>query len=301
MCQPLDPETNFKVAAGHIADAAKEGASLAVLPEYHLSGWVPHDKQFAKIASTTYQTYIPKYQELAKKHKINIVPGTIVTADGSKQNGNSEPETPSEPDLLNISPFISYNGEILGSYTKANLWHPERPHLTSGPQSQASLESGHERPELHSVIETPLGLVGILICWDLGFPEAFRSLILQGAKIIIIPTFWTAFDMSEEGLAYNKNAEALFLKSTLVTRAFENTACIIFCNAGGPKEEGYLGLSSVSMPIVGQLPNSFEDAEPGFRVIETDMKLLDIAEANYKIREDLARDDWHYGYSHAET
>lgn len=295
----MDPEANFKAAAGYIRDAASQGASLAVLPEYHLTGWVPHDPEFSKIALTAYD-YVPRYQELAKQHKINIVPGTIVVAEQSQQNGASEGTGSSdEPNLLNISPFISYTGEILGSYTKANLWHPERPHLTSGPQSQSNLEAPHERPEPHTVIETPLGPVGILICWDLGFPEAFRSLILQGAKIIIIPTFWTAFDMSSEGLAYNEDAEALFLSSALVTRAFENTACIVFCNAGGSRKEGYLGLSSVCMPIVGMLPNSFKDGEVGVRVIDTDMKLLDVAEANYKIREDLGREDWHYGYTHA--
>lgn len=298
--QSLDPDSNFETAASHIREAASQGASLAVLPEYHLTSWVPNDLLFTKLALTAY-SYISKYQDLARELKINIVPGTIVTADQSAQNGvtSSTASENDKPALLNISPFISYTGEILGSYTKANLWHPERPHLTSGPQSQTQLEPSHARPQPHSVIETPLGPVGILICWDLGFPEAFRSLILQGARIIIIPTFWTAFDMSAEGLAYNKDAEALFLKSTLVARAFENTCCIIFCNAGGPKGEGYVGLSSVSMPIVGTLPGSFEDGEPGVRIIEVDEKLLDVAEANYKIREDLKREDWHYGYSHA--
>lgn len=219
-------------------------------------------------------------------------------SDPSKEANGTESDSAASSPPLNLAPFISYTGELLGSYAKANLWHPERPHLTSGPASQSSMAPGHSRPQPHSVIETPVGPVGILICWDLGFPEAFRSLILQGAKIIIIPTFWTAYDMSAEGLAYNKDAEVLFLQSTLVARAFENTACIVFCNTGGPKEEGYVGLSSVTMPIAGTLAGSFTDGEPGVRVVEVDMKLLDIAEANYKIREDLKREDWHYGYSH---
>jgi predicted amidohydrolase len=54
---------------------------------------------------------------------------------------------------------------------------PERDHLTS---------SGRD---VHGVFDTPLGKVGMLICWDLAFPEAFREMIAQGAKIIIIPTF----------------------------------------------------------------------------------------------------------------
>lgn len=106
--------------------------------------------------------------------------------------------------------------------------------------------------------------------------------------------------MSEQGLTYNKDAELLFLNSTMVTRAFENTCCIIFCNAGGPKEDGWAGVSQVAMPIVGRLPGSFDDAEPGLRIVEVDMTVLDVAEENYKVREDLKRRDWHYGYSHGD-
>jgi predicted amidohydrolase len=63
----------------------------------------------------------------------------------------------------------------------------------------------------------------MLICWDIAFPEAFRELITQGAKIIIIPCFWGLRDCSEEGLRYNPGSEALFIDSALTTRAFENT------------------------------------------------------------------------------
>ena len=88
--------------------------------------------------------------------------------------------------------------------------HPEREHLTSGNDE-------------HEVFDTPLGKVGMLICWDLAFPEAFRELICQGAKLIIIPSFWTLNDCSEEGLKYNPSSEAVFLDSFLTARTFENT------------------------------------------------------------------------------
>lgn len=63
----------------------------------------------------------------------------------------------------------------------------------------------------------------MLICWDLAFPEAFRELICQGAKLIIIPSFWTLNDCSEEGLKYNPSAEVVLLDSFLTARTFENT------------------------------------------------------------------------------
>lgn len=39
------------------------------------------------------------------------------------------------------------------------------------------------------MIDTPIGKVGLLICWDLAFPEAFRELIAKGAEVIIVPTY----------------------------------------------------------------------------------------------------------------
>ena len=93
-------------------------------------------------------------------------------------------------------------------------------------------------------------------------------------------------------------AESLFLSATLTARAYENTCAVVFVNAGGTREESAAGLSQVTMPFVGPAKGSFnvgEEAE-GMRIVEMDMQILDEAEENYKVREDLAREDWHYGY-----
>jgi predicted amidohydrolase len=79
----------------------------------------------------------------------------------------------------------------------------------------------------------------------------------------------------------------------LTARTFENTCGIVFANAGGPVEEGYAGLSQVVMPFVGPVVRMGEPGE-GMRVCEIDLGVLEEAEANYKVREDLAREDWHY-------
>lgn len=287
--QPLNPTSNFHRASQFIREASAEGAGLAVLPEYHLTGWVPDSKALTTHA-LDWKIWIQKYQSLARELHINIVPGTIVQADSnfkpsSDASNSDSPEAP----LLNISTFISNKGDILGTYTKLNLWHPERPHL-----SPSSL------PSPHTVLSTSLGPVGILICWDLAFPEAFRALVRQGAKIVIIPTFWTASDCSTEGLRLNPKAEALFLESTLTARAFENTCCVVFVNAGGNDDDGPVGLSQVAMPFVGKVNGSFEGNEEGLRVVQVDMEILAEAERHYKVREDMGREDWHYGYSHGE-
>lgn len=257
------------------------------MPEYHLTGWLPEDSEFQKIAARS-NIYLTLYQQLAKECKIHIVPGTIVTMAASDQNGNGGA-------LLNKTYFISSDGEILGEYTKCNLWHPERTHLTSAPDfARASMEQKNTSEEHHSVIDTPIGPVGLLICYDLAFPESFRALVRAGAKIIIIPTYTKSDDMSESARAYNRAGEELFVRSALVSRAFENTCCIVFCNVGGPKEEDFMGLSQVVLPLVGSVPGGFEDSSEGVRVVEVNLEVLDVAESNYKIRKDLARLDFHY-------
>lgn len=139
----------------------------------------------------------------------------------------------------------------------------------------------------------------MLICWDLAFPEAFRELIAGGAKMIIIPTFWSLSDCTDEGLAYNAQSEALFLESTLVSRCFENTCMVVFANAGGPKGKStkgsYAGLSQVAVPFKGALGKMGD--EEGMSVVEVDMQILEVAEDNYKVREDIGREGWHYEYA----
>jgi predicted amidohydrolase len=145
---------------------------------YHLCGWAPESPLFASLAAQ-YKTYLDSYCTLAKKLNINIVPGTIIEAHPKSDKGNSNDD--SDILLYNTAYFISSAGQILGKYRKKNIWHPERPHLTS---------SGTDP---HEVIQTDIGKVGLLICWDLAFPEAFRELIAKGAEIIIIPTFCKNF------------------------------------------------------------------------------------------------------------
>lgn len=174
----------------------------------------------------------------------------------------------------------------------------------------------------HIAFDTPVGKVGLLICWDLAFPEAFRELIAGGAKTIIIPTFWTLSDCSPYGLSVNPRAEALFLESVLTARAYENTCAVIFVNAGGPlssmntetgglKPKGgtvgpsdtkpagshYAGLSRVTVPFVGALPALGEDTKDSaverMSIVDVNMRHVEEAEENYKIRADM-RENWHY-------
>ncbi|KAE8350879.1 hydrolase [Aspergillus coremiiformis] len=271
--KPFRPAENFARAVKFIRDAAAQGCHLAVLPEFHLTNWIPEDPKFANLCAD-WETYLLRYQALAQECNICIVPGSIV-------------QTPSEPGAPpeNVAHFISNTGEILGSYTKKNLWLPtERKHLRSSGTNP------------HQIIQTPLGPVGLLLCWDLAFPEAWRELIQQGAKIIIVPTLWTRNTVTDAGHRWNPAGESLFLDSILTSRTFENTCAVVFANGGGPPGRNYCGLSQITIPYVGPLVRLGTPAE-AMGVADVDMAVLDDAEANYSIRADLGQADWHYSYA----
>jgi hypothetical protein len=79
-----------------------------------LTSWVPQDPGFADLCAQ-WETYLKKFQALAKEHKICIVPGTIVE--------KHEEEKSDKYNLLNVAYFIDHEGEILGKYVKKNLWY----------------------------------------------------------------------------------------------------------------------------------------------------------------------------------
>lgn len=279
MDQSRELEQNHSRAVGFIQEAATAGANLAVLPEYHLRDFDPDDENFGRQCAH-WKKYLDAYCALAKKCHICIVPGSF-----AELHRNEETQ---EERLVNCTYFIDYNGDILGRYEKKNLWHPERPIVTG---------SIHDA---HPCFDTPLGKVGMLICWDLAFPEAFKELIAQGAKLIIVPAFWKLTDASDVGMKRNPLSDQVFIDATVVSRAFENTCAVVFCNVAGPAAEGYMGHSQVAVPFMGCL-EKFSTSEEGMKIVEVDMDIVEEAESVYKIREDMGKQNWHYMYRHIRS
>lgn len=97
--------------------------------------------------------------------------------------------------------------------------------------------------------------------WDLAWPEAFRSLLLQGVEVVIAPTCWLGSDGADVGLAHDERCEEKFLESLVVTRAFENECVVVFVNCGGKKEDGWIGGSGVAVPFKGWVGKAVSDVE----------------------------------------
>ncbi|KAK5651310.1 hypothetical protein OQA88_12605 [Cercophora sp. LCS_1] len=284
--KPLSPEANFSRAASQIQTAAASGSHLVILPEYHLSSWVPESPSFTACCAEA-ATYLPRYQALARDLNIHICPGTIITQaspvpDSTPATTDTTTTTPPPTTSEDSKPALSLHnltyvlaagtGTILSTYQKRNLWHPERGVLTPGtttPHTAFSLPI----PGTDESIKA-----GLLICWDLAFPEPFRQLAChQGAELILIPAWWLLRDIDPEIKKVNPDAEVMFIDSVVTARAYENTCAVAFCNA--------FGRSQVSVPAGGCLGAMGEGDM--VKHVEIDFGVLRSAESVYKVRQDV--------------
>ena len=111
----------------------------------------------------------------------------------------------------NTSLLINRKGKIMGGYKKIHLYGDN-----ADPGNKAM------------VFKTDFGKVGIVICWDLAFPELFSKLMEKGAEIIFCPSQWWY-----EPKAHKKRPKELeikLLESLILTRAFETLCFIALCN-----------------------------------------------------------------------
>jgi len=253
------PEENIKRAQDFVEKASKLKADIIVFPENFLSHPTNGKKEFVDSNKFTKKIF----QKIAKKYRIDVVCGSIIEKDkdGTKHN---------------VSYYINYQGKVKCRYKKIHLWYPEKPELSPGHKTK--------------VFKTRFGKIGLIICWDLIFPEIFRKMVKKGAQIIICPSHWCYGDAGK-GLKYNKNSEINLVDSLCVDRAFEEEIILVFCNTAGKlRHRKYtdvsIGHSQVTEPFKGAIKKLNYNKEEMF-VVEVDTKILKDAESSYKIKKDL--------------
>ena len=165
----FSPQQNLARAEQFIEEAST-ASDLIVFPEDFILGPLSGKSEYADYD----MQYLSLFQNLASKYRIDIVPGSII-------EGNSG-------GLFNTTYYIDRSGEIQGRYRKVNLWLPERSYITPGSNV--------------SVFDTRFGRVGLIICWDLMFPEVFRSLLKQKVEIVICPSYW-CYEDAGKGLLHD--------------------------------------------------------------------------------------------------
>jgi predicted amidohydrolase len=108
--------------------------------------------------------------DLARKHEVFLIPGSLYEKEGNK--------------IYNTAPVFDPRGQLMACYRKMYPWRPYEK-TCSGSESV-----------VFDVAE--VGRVGVCICYDLWFPEVTRDLVLKGAEIIVVPTFTGTQDRRQE-------------------------------------------------------------------------------------------------------
>ncbi|WP_369989236.1 nitrilase-related carbon-nitrogen hydrolase [Pseudomonas xanthosomatis] len=169
-CQQLaphigQPQLNLERSLAAIRDAALAGARLVVLPELALSGYLFRDRKEAhEHAEGRDSPSLAAWAALARTHQIIVVGGFC--------------ERLADGEVANASVLIEPCGRRT-FYRKAHLWDGETRIFTPGDQPPP-------------VVDTAIGRVAMMICYDLEFPEWVRLAALAGAQLLCAPVNWPA-------------------------------------------------------------------------------------------------------------
>lgn len=206
---------NLARANDLLADAAKRGAQLAVLPEnFALMGANETDKlgvaepDGAGNGNTPIQDFLAN---AAREYGLWIVGGTI-------------PIASEEPDrVYPACPVYADSGERVARYDKIHLFDVGLPDSAEAYRESATFVAGVPEPQ---VIDTPIGKLGLSVCYDLRFPELYRALSAAGAEIVVAPS---AFTHTTGSAHWHVLARA---------RAIENLVTVIAPNQAGHHASG---------------------------------------------------------------
>jgi predicted amidohydrolase len=167
-CQQLAPAfgdlaANRELARAAIAEAVADGADVVVLPELVTSGYM-----FASVEEAAALAIAPGH-EILGEWAADAARAGIVLAAGFCERG-------ADDRVYNSVALIDASG-LRAVYRKLHLWDREKLFFTPGSDPPP-------------VIDTRVGRVGVIICYDLEFPELTRSVALDGAQLLLVPTNW---------------------------------------------------------------------------------------------------------------
>jgi N-carbamoylputrescine amidase len=256
-------EATCRVTAGMIKEAADNGAALIVLQELH------QNEYFCQSENTTFFAYAESFEKdiaywsnIAKAHGV-----VLVTSLFEKR----------APGLYhNTAVVFEKDGSIAGRYRKMHI--PDDPgfyekfYFTPG-------DLGFEP------IDTSLGRLGVLVCWDQWYPEAARIMTLRGAQMLIYPTAIGWFDTDSEA---EKERQLESWVTIQRSHAVANGVPVLSCNRVGFEAD-----SSGVMKGIRFWGNSFVCGAQGEILAQADAEneLILYAEINHTRTKEV-RDIW---------
>lgn len=208
-------ESNLHRSLALAAEAVNGGANLIVLPELSNCGYFFSSRQdaFEHAEPVPGGASVQAWMAFAATHQVYLVAG-LNEIEGRQ--------------LFNTAVLLGPEG-LIGKYRKAHLWNLEKLWFTPGNLG-------------FPVFETPIGRIGLLICWDIWFPEVPRILSQQGADIICSLNNWVwtpppLFDEAGKCMAWYLTMTAAHVNNVFIAAA---------SRIGEERDARYLGCSLIA-------------------------------------------------------
>ena len=174
MTSGIDPAANLATIDRAAGEAAARGAAMVFFPEMSVLLDRDRRRSAAHIAREADSRWPAALQDIARRHGIWLHSGSmpLLSDDGARR--------------VNRSHVIAADGTIAARYDKIHMFDVTLPSGESWTESAA-----YAGGDALVVVDTPLGRLGLSICYDLRFPELYRALVDRGAELIAIPAAFT--------------------------------------------------------------------------------------------------------------
>jgi deaminated glutathione amidase len=198
----VNKTSNLEKAIKYIVKAKAGGADFIVIPEFYMALATPKSGlQPAEVAEPLDGPFVSALKEAALENEIYVVCGMYESTidDGGR--------------AYNTTVFIDRSGQLLHSYQKTHLYD-----AFSYKESDTIIPGENQ----YKVVETEFGKIGLMVCYELRFPEIARQFALQEAEVLLVPAGWMAGPMKED-----------HWQTLIRARAIENTMFVCGANLVG--------------------------------------------------------------------
>jgi predicted amidohydrolase len=218
----------MKTIEKQASTARRKNIDLLIFPELHLTGYSMQD-EVNSLAETIPGPSEKRVERIASEHGVHIVFGM--------------PEESEVKGVLHNTALIVGPKGLVGKYRKIHL-----------PQHSVFDERRYYRPgQAAPVFQTPLGKIGLTVCYDLYFPELTRLEALEGAELIVC-------------ISASPGLRRRFFEGFCVSRAMENAVYLAYVNRVGIEDGNqFWGGSRVVAPngsVLAQCKYDEEDFQP---------------------------------------
>lgn len=232
-----DKQDNLLRSIDFIAEAAAGNSELICFPEFQMafSPAKQSAKELASVAEAVDGEFVTALSRAARKNRIGVVASIYEKSAVEK--------------VFDTALILSPAGDVSSIYRKVHLYD------ALGFRESAKLAKGKA---IKDPVRTSAGTIGLMVCYDLRFPELSRILALKGANVLVAPSAWVQGEMKEE-----------HWQTMVKARAIENGSYLV-----APDQVGniYCGRSMVVDPF-GKVLADMGQRE-GIEIVEIDKKRI---------------------------